>query len=338
MQLSAKGITIIVVSLLVIIFLISVRSILTPFILAAVFAYILNPAVLFLKDKTHLPRRVSVVIIYTIVVAILIVLAANLGIRLTKESKELGYELRFLNKTIDTQLDSVPEWALPIITDVANSISFGSIFAPGKIWPYFSGAISGLISFFIFLVASFYFLQSGAQWMEFFQKTISVKNKIDIAILFKKINQVLGDYLRGQVFLIILMSTVSWLALSLLQVRYSLIIGIFTGVMEIVPIIGPIVAGTVAVLVAVFDGVTSFGLPPLFQGLVVAALYFLLRQTEDIFVIPHVLGHATKLHPLVVLFAVLAGGHLWGILGMILAIPVAALFRIVFDFYLSKIA
>lgn len=338
MQLSPKAVTIAIVAFISIWLLHAVQPILSPFILAAIFAYILNPAVNFLQRKFHFSRNISVFVIYTVVVAVLIVVAANAGLRLTRESKELGIELRVMTRSIDEQLDTFPEWGKPIIKDISANINIANIFAPQKIWPYFSGAISGLVSFFIFLIAGFYFLQAGKDWLEKLAEFLPHTNKVDITILFKKANQVLNDYLRGQIFLILLMATVSWLALSFLQVKYALIIGIFTGFAEIIPIIGPIAAGTMAVVVAIFDGVASLGLPPLFQGLVVAAIYFLFRQIEDVFVIPHVLGHATRLHPLVVLFAVMAGGHLWGILGMILAVPIAALIRILLEFALSKIA
>lgn len=337
MQLSPKTIAIAIVIFVSAWFLLEVRSILAPFILAAIFAYILNPAVNFLEKKAKFTRDFSVIVIYIVVVAILIIVATNTGLRLSRESRELGFELRMLTVTMDNQLDSFPEWSAPIIKDFGNNINFANIFSPQKLWPYFSGAISGLISFFIFLIAGFYFLQGGKKWLEGLTEFFPHNDKVDIVILYKKANQVLSDYLRGQILLIILMSSVSWLALSILQVKYALIIGIFTGFAEIIPIIGPIAAGTVAVTVALFDGVQTFGMSPLFQGVTVAALYFLLRQIEDIFVIPHVLGHATKLHPLVVLFAVIAGGHLWGILGMILAVPIAALIRILSEYLLTKI-
>ncbi len=328
-------VTIIVVGLL---FLFSVRSVLAPFVLAAIFAYLLNPVVTLLENKLRFSRSLAVLTIYTLVVAGLVIVTANLGLLLTKESRELGVELGYLSKVVDQELDNLPYGNFPMIKDLIVNTNMGNLFSPAKIWPYFSGAISGLISFFVFLVAGFYFLSEGTSWLGKLGELLPHNNKIELAILYKKITQVLSDYLRGQIFLIILMATVSWLALSVLQVKYALTIGIFTGFAEIIPLIGPLTAGTVAVLVAVFDGAQAFGLPPIFQGLTVASLYFVFRQIEDLFVIPHVLGNATKLHPLVVLFAVLAGGHLWGILGTILAVPLAALARVFYDFYLAKIA
>lgn len=335
---NSKDIAIITLTIISLLFLFAVRSVLAPFALAAIFGYLLNPVVIFLQTRLHFSRNFSVLTIYTTVVIGLVILATNIGLHLTKESRDLGIELRLLTNAVDNQLDNLPAWSTPLIKDLSVSVNMGNIFSPAKIWPYFSGAISGLISFFVFLVAGFYFLQHGKDWLDKLGEFLPHTDKVELEILYKKITQVLSNYLRGQIFLIVLMSTVTWIALSILQVKYALMIGIFTGFAEIIPIIGPIVAGTIAVSIAAFDGVSSFGLSPVFQGLIVAAVYFLLRQIEDIFVIPHVLGHATRLHPLVVLFAVLAGGHLWGVLGMILAVPVAALIRVFYDFYLSKVA
>jgi predicted PurR-regulated permease PerM len=107
-------------------------------------------------------------------------------------------------------------------------------------------------------------------------------------------------------------------------------LAIFTGVAEIVPLIGPIVAAALAAIIAAFDGVGPSNMTPLVQAVMVLVAYFILRQLEDQIVIPIVMGRVTKIHPLLILFLVLVGGHFWGVLGMILAVPLAAVARIIF--------
>lgn len=298
-----------------------IHSIVTPFLLAAILAYLLNPLVKFLT-QLKVPRTIAVVSIYILVIAILFLVTTQLGFLLAEESRDLNRELRHLQKTTEMELVTAPPWIKESITSMIKNFDIGTFISPTRLWPYFSGAISRIGTLFIFLVATFYFLKDGQHVLSKFLPK-EVMNQVYI---------VMNNYLRGQVFLVILMSTVSWLALSLLQVKYALILGIFTGIAEIVPIIGPITAGVVAILVAMFDGVSSFSLPPLFEGLMVAGIYFIFRQIEDVFIIPLVLGKATKLHPLLVLFAVLVGGHVWGVLGMILAVPVAALLRVILEY------
>lgn len=308
----------------------------TPFILAAVFAYILTPAVDILQNRLKLNKLFSVVIVYIGVVLLLGIISTEIGIRLAQESRQFAQEYKSITSILYLSLGTMPFWLSSWITDIVKSVNTYEIFSPQKIWPYFSGALTGIGSLFVFLISGFYFLKEGGEISHRITSLMPSVDKVEVAILLKKIGMTLNNYLRGQIFLIILMSTVSFAGLSYLGVRYALILGIFTGFAEVIPFIGPIVAGSVACAVALLDGYSSLGLSPIPEIIVVASMYFLFRQVEDIFVIPLVMGHATRLHPLIVLFAVLAGGHLWGIMGMILAVPAAAIIRVVAGFLITK--
>jgi len=136
---------------------------------------------------------------------------------------------------------------------------------------------------------------------------------------------------------VLFVSVALFVALSIFGVRFALIMAIFSGFAEIVPLIGPIVAGAVAMLVVFVTGNNNFSLQPSTAALVVAAIYFVVRQFQDYFVTPHVMGKIAKLHPIVILFAVLAGEHTAGILGLILAVPIAAILKIFLEFFLEKV-
>lgn len=304
------------------------RRILKPFVLAAVFAYILSPLVNFLTTKTKLPRLGIVIFLYMCIVSVILSGTANVSVQLTRESRELAAEARRISQLKDYQLSDYPDWSRPVILDLARRINDIQILVPERLGPYFSGAVSGIEYTLIFLFSSFYFLKDGPQFIEKLKNHLPAKRKGQIGTLIQRVNQLLNNYLRGQIFLIMLMAVVSWIALSILGVKYSLILGIFTGFVEIIPFIGPLVAGAAAVLVAISDGNSMFALPPLYEGLVIAGTYFVFRMLEDYLVIPTVIGKTTDLHPLLVLFAVLAGGQLWGVLGMVLAVPVVVLVRL----------
>jgi predicted PurR-regulated permease PerM len=128
-----------------------------------------------------------------------------------------------------------------------------------------------------------------------------------------------------------------FVCLSILGVKFALILAVFSGFAEIVPIIGPIVAASVAALAAYLGGGANFGLAPLQTVLAVIVIYAVIRQTQDYLVNPYVMGKITKLHPLVILFAVIAGEHIAGVLGLILAVPIAGVIRIIFEYSLDKI-
>lgn len=162
--------------------------------------------------------------------------------------------------------------------------------------------------------------------------------KIEVEILLRKINTVLGGYLRGQIFIVIFLSFVLYIALSILGVKFALILAIFSGIAEIIPWIGPIVATALAVVsILLTGGSTTFNLPPVQTAVIVVVIYFVVRQIQDYLIMPHILGKITKLHPVVVLFAVLVGEHSAGVLGLLLAVPVAAVLKILLEFFVDTV-
>ena len=128
------------------------------------------------------------------------------------------------------------------------------------------------------------------------------------------------------------MSTATGLMLTILGVKFALILGIISGFLELIPLIGPWSAGSLAALTAFLTGGNRFNLDPTTLALLIGFLYFALRMMEDYLVIPQLLGRLTRLHPVIVLFAVLAGGSLAGAIGFVLAVPVAASLRILLEY------
>lgn len=311
------------------------RSVLTPFVVAAIFAYLLNPAVSFLQRKLKLPRVLSIAVIYVLLIGTLAILTVNVGINLARESEDFAVEARNFIYQTNSEISQLPDWLQPVAIDVFDSVRSSLLLPNRRVAAYLPGALNRTLSVLVFLVATFYLLKDGHFFLSGILGLFPKVVKKELEEISLKINQVLGNYLRGQVFLIIFMSVLTYIGLLLIGVRYALILAIFTGFAEIVPFIGPVVAAGVAVIVAYTDQFSRLGPTPLLDVIAVISLYTVLRQLEDLFVIPQVMGRATKLHPLVVLFAVLAGGHLFGIFGYLVAVPVVASLKVIFDHLLA---
>ncbi|MBI5614212.1 AI-2E family transporter [Candidatus Gottesmanbacteria bacterium] len=309
--------------------LVSFHGVLAPFLLAGIVSYIFHPLVVYVTKKTNISRFVVVGVLYAVVISFLFIASSFVGSIANREARELGFEMKYVTAVLERERDTAPEWLKPSMDELVLNIRNGTFLPKNRLWPYFTGALSGIGSVLVFLIATFYFLKDGelisSQFTRFLPSFFHNEEER------KHIREILGNYLRGQLFLVFLMGSVSWIALSILGVKYAFFLGVFTGIAETVPLIGPIVAGALASLVAIFDGASKFSVLPLYEGFVVAIVYLVLRQLEDIFIIPYVLGRTMKLHPILVLFSVLLGGHVWGILGMVLAIPAAALARIVWE-------
>jgi len=180
------------------------------------------------------------------------------------------------------------------------------------------------------LVGIFFVFAVGAYWIFERDKTIALvqsmsprKHRRVVRDTWVLIDQKLGAFVRGQLILIVFVAALLSLGFFAIGLPYWLLIGPFAGVVEIIPVIGPLSAGALAVGV----GLTQSPL----KALLAAAVVFAVRMLEDYAIIPKVLGHATGLSPLVVLFSVTGVGILFGGFYVLLAIPIAAVLATVMD-------
>ena len=131
-------------------------------------------------------------------------------------------------------------------------------------------------------------------------------------------------YLRGQVILAIIIGVVVALSLSVLGVANSLALGLISGLLEFLPVIGPVLGAAAAILVAMFQASNPWGWSPWIFALVVLGVMIAIQQLENNLLVPRVVGQALDLHPIAVMVSVLMGSSLAGLLGAVLAAPVAA--------------
>lgn len=312
------------------------RGVLPPFILAAGFAYILNPLVTLLTRQIRLPRVAAIGLIYISLIGILAVLILTVGVDLVDESESFAAEARGFLHEAGLQIGTLPLFLQPAATDLLESARGSFITMPRHVVTFLPGVVNGTINILVFLVAAFYFLKDGHQFMEGAFKLLPGDWRIIAEEMTRKVNRVLGNYLRAQLILVVIMSSLTYVGLLIMGVKYALVLAIFTGFAEIVPFIGPVIAAAIAMLVAYTDGSGFWGLDPVWQMATVGVYYTILRQLEDLFVIPNVLGRMTKLHPVAVLFSVLLGGHLFGVLGVLLAVPLTASLKVVLELLLSR--
>ncbi len=337
MTLRLKSIFLIATGLLLVWFLYIERAILTPFIIAGIFAYIFNPVVNFFSDKFKFPRTLSVVVIYALIIALLGLAGIVFSQRAVEESYELRQEVYALTKITRTQINNIPNWLRPTINDTLYTVESSTNISYPSIFSFFPQVFSRVISFIIFFFSAFYFLKEGGNMVNRMLNFLPRHYRIEMEILLRKINSVLVGYLRGQIFLVFFVSSLLFILLTILGVRFSFILAVFSGFAEIVPIIGPIVATAIAAIVAFLGGSANFNISSIQLALIVIAVYFIVRQFQDYFVNPYVMGKITKLHPLIILFSVIAGEHIAGILGLVLAVPIAGTLRVIVEFSMDKL-
>ena len=311
------------------------RDVIGPFVVAAVLAYAFAPLVARAQRRTGWPRIAVVGVAFAVVVVILgilvFVLAGRIANELTLLSASGPDSLATLLRELVGRDTIVIGGQTIAVADVARELQtrlLGVLSSPGDAVHIGAQVGSTLLETLLALIVTFYFLVDGPM---LWQRTIEVlpfRHRDRTVELLGRIHDVLGKWLRGQIALIALVAFVTYIALGpILHLPYALGIAILTGLLEIIPLIGPLIATAIAAIDAFAHGGLQL-------SLIVIAIYFVIRQVEDQVVMPQVIGRAVHLHPVVTIFAVLVGVSAFGILGGLLGVPVAAAINVVYrEFY-----
>ena len=180
------------------------------------------------------------------------------------------------------------------------------------------GVLHGALDVVLTIIVAFYLLLDGARLGDTALRFLDPADRAQMRNVATRVHVVVGQWLRGQLLLIVLVAAVVSIVLgAILHLPYAVALGVLVGVLDVMTLIGPLVAGTVVAIVAL-----STGGPAL--AVAAVAFLFVLRQIENVVIMPIVLGRAVHLHPLVALFAVVVGSTAFGIVGTFLALPVAA--------------
>ncbi len=321
------------------------RDLIEPLIIAAIIAYLLNPLINFAVARFHLTRGSAVLIVVALFLLVWIAALIGVGFVAFEQTQKLVV-------TAPSLFSRVSDWVKANLTEVSLGIAGTSytislspqqfdlgalaqqaltyiqpaLSSSGSLAAQVAGATFGAIStgFLIFFVAV-YLAKDGPMFARMIGDAAHTPGyRADAERLSREFVRIWDAYLRGQVILAVIMFAVVSLVLTVLGVNYSLGLGALSGLMEFLPVIGPLIATVAAALVAVFQDSNWLGLSPLWYGLLVIGVMFLLQQIESAVLVPRFVGEALDLHPITVIVVVVMGASLAGILGAILAAPVTA--------------
>jgi len=301
-------------------------TIITILLLSALIAYILDPIASYLEAK-GITRTYATFIIFFMFFFIIAVASWIFLPGLIRELHTLQQNLmsedpstltRRIEAFITTNLKYFDVKTLAIEEKVQNGISL----LTDELLAILAGFISTISIVFIVPFVVFFLLKDGRKMKKtfihlipnrYFEMTLTVLHKID---------QQLGWYLRGQFTEAFVVGFLSVLALWLLDVQYFIIIGVFAGLANMIPYVGPVAGAVPAIVVTLINGNEPFKL------LYIIIAFAVVQLIDNILLQPMVLSKSVHLHPLIIVFAVLIGGQFFGILGMLLAVPAAGIIKV----------
>ena len=340
--LRAKMITLWMTAGIFLFFIIYFGHILPVFIWAAITAYLFSPVVAFFAEKTRLPKAFWIIVLYVVLGALIFWVLRSLMPLISNEVSDLASgslddPTTFLGRIASQKSASLLGFRISFRDQVTAFGGWLKSEAPAQIIPIFFGTINRLVFLLIYFVVTFYFILESAGLVDRLKRVIPDPYRREIADLLDNINSTLGAYIRAQVVLIVIMSFASFMVLMLLKVKYALMLSMATGILEVIPIAGPICATAIATTVALFQVGTPYGISNAMLAIIVLVAYFALRQLEDYFIIPNVVSRFVRVHPVVAIFSLMVGGTIGGILGLFLAIPTAAIIKVFSEYIYLKL-
>ncbi|HWR09408.1 AI-2E family transporter [Sporomusa sp.] len=307
-----------------------------PVIVAIIAAFVLNPMVngltriSFGMRRYHLPRGVSILLVFLLTILLLTIVTAFVLVPFISEFNNFVIDLpklinRIKNLTmlIERQANAaqVSDNIRLLFEDgLSGAASYGIGLLRNGINAVLNFATQ-VIELVVVPVLTYYFLKD---WQSLKEAVVALfpRNTQTRAIsIIDEMAVVVSNYIRGQVFISALMGLLVFTGMYFLGVDYPIVLGIMATLTETIPIIGPIIGAIPAILLAYLAA-------PLL-AIKVAAFYIILHQFENHIVVPNIMGHTIDLHPVLVIISLLIGGQLYGIAGMILAVPVAALLKVI---------
>jgi len=315
-----------------------IRETLFIFVVALLFAYLLWPLVKLLDRR--LPGRSKVLaltLVYLTIVGLLIVIGIALGSRVVQQANALAARLpELLAKFAPPTAPTVSPTALPLKITVVSTLQKQVANHSRDILALLSNAALGVIAragslIFVILVPilSFFFLKDGQEMRDSVLGILAAGARRDmVERIATDLHVLLAQYMRALVLLGVVASLAYGLFFSMLGVPYGILLAAVAFPLEFIPMVGPLAGATIVLLVAGLSG----------SHHLLAIFVFLLafRFLQDYVVSPQLLSAGMKLHPLLVIFGVLAGGSIAGVAGCFLSVPVLATLRIVYRQLLPK--
>jgi predicted PurR-regulated permease PerM len=319
------------------------RDVLAPFIVGILVVYLLDPLVERLARirvaGRRVPRALLILLVYVAATVVLVELVLLLIGPLVDQVRAFVKDAPGYVDDLNARLADLLGWwsRLNLPADVKEAIdkavtdllaSIGSLI-PTILRPVFSsvlGFVGSIFGYLIIPVWAFWILKDRPAIVRGFDRAVPAAWRADTWATLGIVRRVFGSWIRGQLILGLIVGVGTFLGLLVLGAlvdpvfsRYAVLLAVIAGVLELLPVIGPIISAVPAVLL----GATA-GLPGIVAALL---LYLAVQQLENNLLVPKIQGDATDLHPAVVIFSLILGGAIAGLLGAILALPIAATLR-----------
>jgi predicted PurR-regulated permease PerM len=294
------------------------------FIIAALLAYALSPAVKLLERA--MPRFFAILIVYLIVLTALVVLVYLLINTAIDQIGSLVVNVKALltpgpNGQVPPLIETLTRFGITEsqITAAGNQIIAQAEGLTTSIVPLLTSIFSFILDTIVVAVLSIYLLVDGKRVTDWLRNNMPASQEGRVRFLLNTLQRVVGGYIRGQFILSTLIGVLVGIDMTIFHVPYAVLLGVIAFVLEFIPVLGTLTSGAICVLVALSQGWLI--------AVLVLASFIVIHILEGDVIGPRIVGQAVGLHPAVSLIALIAGAELFGIVGALFASPVAGVLQ-----------
>jgi len=326
--------------------LVSVRDIAFILLLSYLFAAALVPSVERMKQY-KIPAGISVIFIYILIISTLSIMVGNLIPILSYELVDLAFQAQNLINNLSTQGFQLPGYLSffqPIVdntltnittTEISNTLQKNLLTVGGNLSTLAGNAIdfivvisNGLANAVLIMVLSYFIAVDQKNIDKFIISLFPKKYQAYIDNRSKRIKSKVGNWLRGQILLMLAIAVLTYIGLVALNFKYAFTLALFAGFTELIPVVGPIIAWIATIPIAINISTSAL--------VAVTILYIIIQRLENNLLVPVIMRKVTGLHPIVVITAMMLGYKFQGILGIVISIPLAGIVGMFLHDYLVK--
>ena len=336
---SVIGLLILVALFFYIIYLVKIAII--PLIIAVGIAYLLTPLVVLLQKKMRKVFAVAITyviftgIIFTIFFFMVPAVAEQFRIFIGKLPIYISNLTNIINDFLEKSIimanienmigkEIIPKDTNEITQYIVNSLKNFNFFQSAT--SFIGSIINIVITFIIGPLLGIYVLKDTHKLREIFIKVMPIRFKGQASTIIDKVNSVGGRYIRGQILVSIIVGTLCTVVLLILKVDFPVLLGFMAGVFNLIPFLGPVIGAIPAALTALF-------ISPL-KAVLVILLFVAVQQIDNYVISPNIMKYQVGIHPGILIFSLIAGGAIFGIIGLLVAVPTVAIFQEILKYYL----
>lgn len=316
----------VIIVLLSLYFIYLTREVFVILFLSIILAAAFDPWVNWMQ-KFKIPRTLSIIAIYVVVIAVFSLVIVSIVPPIAEQIGQLAKSLPVFYERLALEFspNGVSINQRTALYNTLQTVSSHLGQTTKSVFSTLTGIFGGLVSFFAILVIVFYITVEENVLKRFFFIFTPSHKKEYISDLIDEVKKKMGMWLRGQLSLCLIVGILTYLGLTILGVKYALVLALIAGLFEIVPFIGPCLSAVPSILIGFSDSLTKV--------LLIIVLYIVIQQIENHLLVPKVMQKAVGLNPIIVIVSILIGAKLFGIIGALIAVPIAA----VIDVYLAHI-